>query len=239
MEWGYIMRYLLMLDLEELKKNKKVIIYFLLAAVAYSIYNGMIFDFNFGNERIKIFLMNIGGFQKIFHLVPMIFTLFIFASYYYIFMKLFIKDFKFGPENIFLRISKNKWLNIKMINILIIMLLIETFTFLILLTVFFVTGNGLNLISVLKIFLADFFTKTLFVILSLIMYLLFNYYSIFILFLIILLSSFGNIYNLGFYLFGVNFIDNIWLLLICLLLLFLLLKSIFVRKSVVVFERSD
>ena len=48
-------------------------------------------------------------------------------------MKLFIKDFKFGPENIFLRISKNKWLNIKMINILIIMLLIETFTFLILL----------------------------------------------------------------------------------------------------------
>ena len=64
MEWGYIMRYLLMLDLEELKKNKKVIIYFLLAVVAYSIYNGMIFDFNFGNERIKIFLMNIGGFQK-------------------------------------------------------------------------------------------------------------------------------------------------------------------------------
>lgn len=233
------MKYLIYSDLEELKKCKKIIICYLLMLVLYYIYNGIILDFDFNSEKSNIFLTNIGGFQKIYHPIVMAYTLFIFAIYYYIALKLFVKDFKLGAENIFLRISQKKWLNIKLFNIFIITFILEILTFVILLLLFFITGNSLSITSIFTIFIADLFTKMLFINLSIIGYILFNYYGIFIFLLIIIISSIGKIYNLGFYLFSINFLDNYFEILIYFVLSLLLLKFIFIRKNNLIFERRD
>ena len=73
------MKYLIFSDLEELKKHKKIIICYLTMLIVYLIYNGIVLGFNFETEKVSIFLTNIGGFQKIYHPIPMAFTLFVFA----------------------------------------------------------------------------------------------------------------------------------------------------------------
>lgn len=233
------MKYLIFSDLEELKKHKKIIICYLTMLIVYLIYNGIVLGFNFETEKVSIFLTNIGGFQKIYHPIPMAFTLFVFAAYYYITLKLFVKDFKLGAENIFLRISKKKWLNIKLLNILIITFIIELLMFIILLSIFFITGNEFDIIIIFKMFISDFFTKMLFVNLSIIVYILFNYYGIFIFLFVIVVSSIGKIYNLGFYLFSINFLNNFFEIFMYFILSFLLLRLIFIRKNIVIFERRD
>ena len=117
MEKRLNMKYLIIYDLEKLKNNKKIIISYFLLIIIIFMYNIYTLGSDFNTVKLNMFISNIGGYQKINHPIQLISTLFILSSFYYIIIYIFTKDFQLGRENIFLRISKNKWFNIKIFNI--------------------------------------------------------------------------------------------------------------------------
>ncbi len=233
------MKYLIIYDLEKLKNNKKIIISYFLLIIIIFMYNIYTLGSDFNTVKLNMFISNIGGYQKINHPIQLISTLFILSSFYYIIIYIFTKDFQLGRENIFLRISKNKWFNIKIFNIILITLILEFLTFLILTTLFYISNNEIAITTILNIFITDSLTKLLFITISLILYILFNFYGIVILLFIVIISSIAKLYPIGYYLYCINFIDNKSLLIIYILISYIILKFTFHKKYNILFERSN
>lgn len=224
------MKYLFTLDFKEVLRHKWLIFGFYGIVILFLIFNNYIGSFN-DNDIYMIFI-TIGGYQKVTHPILLIYTLLIFSFYAYMALVIFIKDFALS-SNIFLRISRARWFKYKILNILLIIFIFE---FILFILVFWFFEINVDILIMFNILLVDFMTKMIFILVTFILYIMFNYYGYLINLFIVLISCTNYLVSSCY--FSVNYYNNELYLFNYLIILYFINRYIFIKLNNVLFERS-
>lgn len=224
------MKYLLTLDFKELLRHKWLIFGFYGIVILFLIFSNAIDD-----DIISTIFVSIGGYQKISHPIVLIYTLLIFGFYTYMVLVIFTKDFT-SSSNIFLRISKIKWFNFKILDILLIIFMFEVIMFMLLILVFWIFGVSIDILFMFNVFITDVMAKMVFIFVTLILYIMFNYYGCFINLSVVLFSTISDLVKSCY--FSINYFDSKLYLVIYLVVFYFISRYVFVKFNSVLFERS-
>lgn len=192
------MKYLLINDFYNIFINKRKLIYlWLLILVLYPIFIRIVLDINFIDlDEINLFLGNIGGNYKVNSVFEYLILIWNVTFYSYIVIDVFTKDVKYGRENIFLRVSKEKWLTRKIIIIITYTTILEIFSFLILGLVYILLGANLGISTIFSIMVIDILVKLFLQFMNIVLLLISSKYSFFIIvFLYTIPFAFANLTN--------------------------------------------
>ncbi|MFA5602330.1 MAG: hypothetical protein WDA21_01170 [Bacilli bacterium] len=134
----------------------------------------------------------------------------------------YFNQLNFGPENVFLRLSKIKWLICKYVSIFIYTIMFQLIIYIFLIFVYRFLGLTININEVINIFIYDIFIKVSFGYLMILLVSFFNKAGIPIMYIALLLGAF-NISSLFFlqYLYAGKYLitNNIFLLIIVFLII--------------------
>lgn len=235
------MKYILTNDWLYLKKYIKIILIFLLILNIYPLYVKLTIGYDFSESYLNILFLNIGGIQKINSLYELTVLLLIFNFNIFLTFSLILKDFNLGNENLFLRITQKKYIKSKIIILIFLLICLEIMIFVSLYLTYILIGANIVTKKYFIYFIFDILCKIVFSLFSITMYLIIRKYATFILNLLLALSTMGKIKFLS-----VLFIDNysfnfkeFFLMIIIILVLYNIVKMLFLKKYNVFFERSD
>ncbi len=121
----------------------------------------------------------------------------------------YFNQLKYGPENIFLRLNKTKWLICKYLSIFVYITIFQIIIYPIIITVCYILGLKFDLVNILPIFIFDTLVKIYFSYIVIIIVSLFNKLSIPIIYIILFLGMFNiKIFYVLNYLYGEIYIIN-------------------------------
>lgn len=192
------MKYLLTNDFYNIFVNKRKLIYlWLLILILYPIFIRIVLDINFTDlDEIDLFLGNIGGNYNVNSVFEYLILLWNVTFYSYIVIDVFTKDVKYGRENIFLRVSKEKWLTRKIIIIITYTTILEIFSFLILGLVYILLGANFDISTIFSIIVIDILIKLFLQFINIFLLLFSSKYSFFIIIFIYTIPfAFANFFN--------------------------------------------
>ena len=210
-----------------LKNTKyKYILYIITIYLLYLIFQKIIFPNNF-KDIIKLFSRNLGICYDTNHFLDILIILLtnFFLSYNAI--SILFTDLKYGREQILLRISTKKYIITKLISILIITFLINLIIYLILTLSITLMGYNIYNFVLLKLFIMDLIIKILFQYIVIAIYTLFRKN----------ISIFFSFINSGKIFFAYN--NNMYILLLILILITIFTYWILKLKIINLFERSE
>lgn len=223
------------------KKYLTFYLLFLLVNILFPMYLKMILNIDFSEQYIfKIYKINLGIDYGNFSLIEYFIFIINIAFFVFVAQDIFSKDFNFGKEYIFLRMSLNKWILLKLLYNIIFTICISSLEFFLVSYTYILCGFKLKLLYIVKILFIDIFLKIILQILSLIFVNIFEKNSFLIIILIYTLPWININYHVK-QMFKFIFIDYYmynFKMLFLILGIELLMLFIIRKKFLLKFERS-
>lgn len=234
------MKYVIYNDLLYVRSKWKIFLIFLSIPCVFSLFLHFVLNIDFSNLNVELFYTNIGSNNNINSIIEYSMLAIIISFFSFIITKIFTKDFDFGRENIFLRISQNKWIIYKIISLLIIILIIEFLMISAISIIYLLCGYNLYLHEYLLILLYDYIDKIILMCFNLLIYKLNQKLFLFIiLFIYIICTLFDEniIIIITNTIFSINFYNNLYFLMVIPLLIIVII--IYKKNLYNLFIRSD
>lgn len=168
------MKYIFFNDLTEIFiKKRMLILLWMIMLIIYPLFIKIILNYDFRVDNISnMLLYNLGGNDTINSVIEYLMMMLSIGIYSYLSISVYLKDTSYGKENIFLRISKRKWVISKLLIIAIYTFILEVIITIILSVVYLLLGANLAMIEVVKIMSIDMLTKIIIQIIGIIFLLL-------------------------------------------------------------------
>lgn len=161
-----------------LKKKSKLLLFLLIILLIYPVFIKLTLNYDYASTNTSnLFLNNIGGSNNVNSILNYLIMILLICFYSYISISTFIKDVGYGRENIFLRLSKNKWLFTKTIVIITYTIFIEIIIISILAIIYTLFGANISIIDYARIICADILSKISIQIVGMIFLLLLKKYA--------------------------------------------------------------
>lgn len=225
------MKYIIYNDIRYIvKKERKIVLLYLFIIVM------LTFLFSYSNysidDNIIIKIFGLDCNFKEFDWIEILSYIFSMSIFILLSFKTYIRDMKNNLENIFLRISKKRWIIYKLISIFISTFLILILGYLIVYLILIVINNIYSK-DIIKLFTKNLLYVYFIQLISIIIYCLFKANCHYI-FISIIISIF--ILNLCFNIFSIISI-NLYLIILSYLIFIILYLKIIIKKLTVIFEK--